>query len=234
MRFSPVPLALVLTLAAALRVFGQAIPAGYTVPDVTLSPDHRYGVTVPQNVEDSAIAHQQNEVVEVKTGRPLGAITENEVAAGHTSNQELAPTEWTADDSMLFWQVDGKWGFETEVLIRLAGGKIASQVDVLTALEQEMLRRTLAASPQQYAAVKAKSDEYGSWYQDGFAIDCVEDNTTGPMTFPLHFHVFLSSNVKGLPDLPTLESRMTAEVDRDGGVRVDEFHLGSDPPSRNW
>ena len=234
MRFSPVPLALVLTLAAALRVFGQGIPAGYTVPDVTLSPDHRYGVTMPKDIADDSITHPQNEVVEMKTGRSLGAIKEAEVAIGHTSNQELAPTEWTADESMLFWQVDGKWGFDTEVLIRLAGGKIASQVDVLTALEQEMLRRTQAASPQEYAAVKAKSDEYGSWYQDGFAVDCVEDNTTGPMTFPLHFHVFLSSNVKGIPGLPTLESRMTAEVDQEGKVKVDDFHLGSDPPARNW
>ena len=25
----------------------QIAPTGYTIPDITLSPDHRYGVTVP-------------------------------------------------------------------------------------------------------------------------------------------------------------------------------------------
>jgi hypothetical protein len=155
-------------------------------------------------------------------------------ACANESNQQIAPPEWTADDSMLFWQVDGKWGFQTEVLIRLENGKIKSQVDVLSALEDEILSRTRQASPDLYARVKAKSDEYGSWYQDGFAIDCVENSETGPMTFPLHFQIFLTSNAKGLPEVPTLESRMTAEVDADGKVKVDEFHLGSDPPSRNW
>ena len=47
----------------------QIAPTGYTIPDITLSPDHRYGVTVPGL--DTPNPH--NSLIEIKTGRVLGS-----------------------------------------------------------------------------------------------------------------------------------------------------------------
>ena len=49
---------------------GQTVPVGYTILDITLSPDHRYGVTVP----DLNTPNPQNSLVEVETGRVLAVI----------------------------------------------------------------------------------------------------------------------------------------------------------------
>ena len=48
----------------------QIAPTGYTIPDITLSPDHRYGVTVPGL--DTPNPH--NSLIEIKTGRVLAEI----------------------------------------------------------------------------------------------------------------------------------------------------------------
>ena len=48
----------------------QIVPSGYTIPDITLSPDHRYGVTVPGL--DTPNPH--NSLIEIKTGRVLAVI----------------------------------------------------------------------------------------------------------------------------------------------------------------
>ena len=135
---------------------------------------------------------------------------------------------------MVLWQVDSKWGFSTEILIKLDNGKIAWQVDILKLIRQEILKRTRQALPEKYKIVKEASKGDGSWWQDGFAIDSVLDSKGGPMTFPLLYHVFLSSNPNEISDQTKVDSRMTAEVNQDGTVKVDDFHLGTNPPSRNW
>ena len=220
-----------ITLFWAGIVSGQNVPAGYTVPAITLSQDQRYGVTVPST--DSAVENPQNEIIEIKTGRVVGAIRA-EVAFDRINNGDIVPAGWTADDSMLLWQVDGKWGFETEILVKLAAGEIKWQVDILQRLQQEMLKRTRQAVPKKYAAVKAASSGYGSWYKDGFAIDCVLDNPVAPMKLPLLYHCFLTSNTKGLDGVTNVDARMTAQVNVDGTVKVEDFHMGTDPPARNW
>lgn len=223
-------------LTWASAAFGQNIPIGYTVPPDTLSADKKYGVLVPNSDDEDTIKNPQNQIVEVKTGHVLGAIhvDPDYVAFDHVNNGAIAPAEWAPDNSMLLWQVDGKWGFETEILIKIENGKIKSQIDVLNLLEQEMLKRTCQASPKKYAAVKATSADYGSWYKDGFAIDCVLDNPNRVLKFPLLYHCFLTSNTKDMPDMTNLDSRMTAEVEADGTIKVRDFHLGTNPPARNW
>jgi len=54
------------------------------------------------------------------------------------------------------------------------------------------------------------------------------------LKFPLLYHVFLTSNTKGIEGVTNLNSRMTAEVGADGTLKVNDFHLGTDPPARNW
>jgi len=214
-------------------IFGQGVPAGYTIPTTTFSPDHRYGVTVPKMENYETIKDPKNEIVEVATGHVVGAIQGN-AAFDRMNHEDIVPSCWSADDSMLVWLVDGKWGFNTEILIKLENGKIKWQVDVLKLLQQEILKRTREAVPEKYAAVKATSGGYGSWYKDGFAIDCVLNAQCDALVFPLLAHVFLTSNTKSLEGVTNVDSRMTAKVRQDGTIKVDDFHLGQEPPAREW
>lgn len=238
----PSPLTCCVTLLAVVWVnsaYGQDAPANHVLP-ITLSVDGRYGVTVlPDEYDEKAdgsyepVKNPENAIVEIKTGRVIGTI-DGDVAFEHMNHDEIAPTCWSADDSTLLWQVDGKWGFATEILISLKNGKIARQLDVLTLLQQEILKRTRAARPKDYAAIKANSGDFGSWFKDGFAIDCVLDAQSDKLTFPLLAHVFLTSNTKDIEGMLNLDSRMTAEVSQDGTIKVKDFHLGQDPPAREW
>jgi len=214
-------------------LFAQGAPAGYVVPPVTLSPDHRYGVAVPAAANADTIANPEDSVIDTSNGSLVGAITSEEVAYDHVNDGEIDPTLWTADDSMLLWQVDGKWGFDDEILVKIANGRIASQADVLNSMQQEMLTRTRSAVPDKYAAVKAQNADWGSWYKDGFSIDCVLAAPSGPLTFPLHYQCYLTSDPKN-SDGAAVNARMTAEVNADGTVKVTDFHLGTNPPARNW
>ena len=227
-----------LSVAYMGHAYAQDAQASHVLP-ITFSPDGRYGVMVLPNeyYEKTAgdyepVKDPENAIVEVKTGHRLGVI-QGDVAFEHMNHDEVAPTCWTADDFMLLWQVDSKWGYATEILISLKDGKVAGQVDVLTLLQQEILKRTRAARPKEYAGIKATSAGFGSWFHDGFAIDCVLDGAT-PLTFPILCHVFLTSNTKDMPDVTNLDSRMTAELTHDGKIKVKNFHLGQDPPAREW
>jgi hypothetical protein len=228
---------LLIAFGSSAIAFAQGVSKGYYISDNTLSPDKKYGVTVWDNeANDEPPDNAKSQVIEVKTGHILGDINA-EIARKNMNHDSIVPTRWTADDSMLLWQVDGKWGFNDIVLIKLSGGKIVSQFDVLAALQTEILKRTQAASPKKYAAVKATGDEFGSWYKDGFAIDCVldqkGDGTDGPMTFPLSYQVYLTSNCKGDEGTINLDSGMTAEVSADGTIKVKDFSIGK-RGARNW
>jgi hypothetical protein len=54
------------------------------------------------------------------------------------------------------------------------------------------------------------------------------------MRFPLRYQCFLTSNTKQIPGRVTVDSRMTAEVHADGTIKVKDFHLGTNPPAREW
>ncbi len=226
-------LAVALACFPAWHAFAQIIPDGYVVPPNTISKDHRYGVTVLKVEKEDKISKPQNSVIDLQTGKLLGAIQTEEVAADHMNHDEIAPTLWAADDSMLLWQVDGKWGFSDEVLLSLADGHVKWQANLLNLLQQEMLKRTRNASPKKYAAVKKENAGWGSWYKDGFSIDCVLAPQNGPLTFPLRYKCYLSSQPKD-GDNAKLNARMTGEVAADGTINVTDFHLGNQPPARNW
>ena len=226
-----------LVLASSSIALAQGVPKGYFISDDTLSPDKKYGVTVFDNEKADMPDIGENVVIDIKTGHILGSIN-SEFAMKNMNHDTIVPTRWTADDSMLLWQIDGKWGFSDIVLIKLGGGKIVSQFNVLDALQKEILKRTQAAEPKKYAAVKATSADFGSWFKDGFAIDCVldqkGDGTDGPLKFPLLYHVYLTSNTKGDEGMVNVDSRMNAEVSADGTFKVTDFHMGNKPPARTW
>ena len=100
---------------------GQTVPVGYTILDITLSPDHRYGVTVP----DLNTPNPQNSLVEVETGRVLALIQGNTgyESANHNS---VLPSRFAQDDSLLLWEVDGKWCDTALVLLKLENGTVVT------------------------------------------------------------------------------------------------------------
>ena len=222
---------------AGLRVltgsaFGQIVPAGYTIPDSTLSPDHRYGVTVPSLDTDNP----QNKLVEVKTGRVL-AVIQADTGYEHANHVDLLPSRWSSDGSFLLWEVDGKWCDAALVLLKLQKGAVKWQLDLLKTGQQAILTRTQQARPKQYLAEKKKNKGNGSAYPDGFTVDVAAESNEGtPLSFPLVVHVYLTSNPKGIEDRTRTElnARLDAVVDMEGKFNVTKFYLGTEPPAPRW
>lgn len=209
---------------------GQAVPAGYKILDITLSPDHRYGVTVP----DIDTPNPQNSLVEVATGRVLAVI---QADAGYESanHNSVLPSRWAKDDSLLLWEVEGKWFDVALVLLKVQNGAVAWQLDLLKAGQQAILARTKQANPKKYLMAKEENQGSGSAYPEGFTVDVVaagDQNETSSL--PLKIHAFLTSNPKGIEGHTNLDSRLEAVVDKNGKFRVTNFHLGTKPPARSW
>jgi hypothetical protein len=212
---------------------GQPVPAGYKILDITLSPDHHYGVSVP----DLDTPNPQNSLVEVETGRVLAVIAADTgyESANHNS---VLPARWAKDDSLLLWEVDGKWFDIALVLFKLQNGAAAWQLDLLKSGQQAILALTKQAKPKKYLAAKEKNQGgRGSDYPDGFAVDVVaESKESQALSLPLKIHVYLTSNPKSIEGQGeiNLDSRLDAVVDKDGKFRVTNFHLGTMPQAPRW
>jgi hypothetical protein len=215
---------------------GQTIPAGYKILDMTLSPDHRYGVTVP----DLDTPNPQNSLVEVETGRVLAVIAADTgyESANHNS---VLPSRWAKDDSLLLWEVDGKWCDTALVLLKLQNGAVAWQLDLLKSGQQALLALTKQARPKRYLAAKEKNRGSGSAYPDGFTVDVVaqgnkDELKSAALSLPLKIRAYLTSNPKSIEgrEDTDLESRLDGLVDKDGKFRVTNFHLGDKPPAPRW
>lgn len=209
---------------------GQAVPAGYKILDITLSPDHRYGVTVP----DIDNPNPQNSLVEVETGRVLSVI---QADAGYESanHNSVLPARWAKDDSLLLWEVEGKWFDTALVLLKLQNGAVAWQLDLLKAGQDAILARTKQATPKKYLVAKEENRGSGSAYPEGFTVDVVAaGDKDKPPSLPMKVHAYLTSNPKEIEGRTNLDSRLEAVVDKDGKFRVTNFHLGTTPPAPNW
>jgi len=211
---------------------GPPVPAGYTILDITLSPDHRYGVTVP----DLNTPNPQNSLVEVETGRVLTVIQANTGYESANYNSVL-PSRWAKDNSLLLWEVDSKWCDTALVLLKLQNGAVVWQLDLLKTGQQAILALTKLAKPKKYFAAKEENRDSGSDYPDGFTVDIVaEGNENKALSLPLKAHAYLTSNPKSIvgQDITNLDSRLDAVVDKDGKFRVTNFHLGVKPPAPRW
>lgn len=209
---------------------GQTVPAGYKVLDITLSPDHRYGVTVP----DLNTPNPKNSLVETETGRVLAVI---QADAGYESanHNAVLPARWAKDDSLLLWEVDGKWCDTALVLLKLQNGAVAWQLDLLKTGQQAILALTKRAKPKKYLVAKEQNRGSGSAYPDGFTVDVVaEGDENEAPSLPLKIHAYLTSNPKEIETLTNLDSRLDAVVDKEGKFRVTNFHLGTTPPAPRW
>jgi hypothetical protein len=126
---------------------------GYTILDITLSPDHRYGVTVP----DLNTPNPQNSLVEVETGRVLAVIQANTgyESANHNS---VLPSRWAQDDSLLLWEVDSKWCDTALVLLKLENGTVVWQLNLLKTGQQAILALTKRAKPKNILRRKKRTE----------------------------------------------------------------------------
>lgn len=214
---------------ASLR--SDARHAKFLIPDYTLSPGHRFGVTVPYfDAEEGDRVEPANKLVEVRTGRVLAVIHAETGYDRALNHRETLPSRWSAHGSLLVWEVAGKWFPDALVLLKLKNGQVAWQRNLLTLAQQAILTRTRKAAPRTYAAAKKANAGNGSAYPEGFTIDV---ETLDPVSLPLRVRVVLTSNPKGLEDIPGLESHLDAMIDRKGNFKVTDFELGH-APARNW
>jgi hypothetical protein len=204
---------------------GQKIPAGCTIPDFTSSPDHRYGVTVPQNDSEVDNQNAQNELIELKTGHVLAAI-KGDTGWDHGGWAVALPSRWSQDGTFLLWHVDGKWSPSALVLLRVHDNAVNWQIDLLNTAQQAILARTKNADPIKYAAAKKQNSGNGSAYPDGFTVDVYVDGKDGdPLSLPLTVHANLTSNPKQIEGMINLDSGLDAVVDKNGKFTVTKFHL---------
>ncbi len=203
-----------------------APPAGFTIPEITLSPDKRLGVLVPD--EEHYDAGAKNQLVEIRTNRLLAPIL-GEVGMENMNHGGVSPTRWSPDSSLLLWRVDGKWFPRALILIQLADGQVRWQLDLLKTAQQEILTRACQAAPKKYAAAKKENAGNGSAYPDGFTVDLTTDGEEdSPVALPLRVHVTLTANPKGMEDYPAnarLDGKLEAEVGLDGKFKVLKFSL---------
>ncbi|MGI8908476.1 MAG: hypothetical protein ACR2IE_18530 [Candidatus Sumerlaeaceae bacterium] len=217
-------------MIAAVVVFAAGIACAeqvpkYAVPEYTVSPDGRYGVSVPHFFfEKTLTTDTQNRVIDLGTSRVLGVIKQDFTAYDRSLNYHaMATPRWSEDSSLLLWYVEGKWFPDSYVLLRFKNGKVQWQRDLLKISQQEILARTRKASPKQYAAAKAHNAENGSAYPEGFSVDV---KAVGMIGLPLRLRVCLSANPKGIDHALNLDSHLEAVVDEDGSFNVQKFALG--------
>lgn len=197
-------------------------PEKFLVPKFTLSPDGRYGVTIPVFYFDD-LNDPSNNLIEVKTGRVLTTINADPGYDRALNFHEVLPSRWSNDSSLLLWEVAGKWNPDALVLLKIKNGKTAWQLDLLKISQQAILTRTKQAAPKTYLAVKGDGSEYGSAYPDGFTVDVsVPEN----IHFPLLVHADLTANPKGIENFShNLDSQLDGIVDENGKFTVIHFEL---------
>jgi hypothetical protein len=213
----------------APAAFGQHLRPGYSIPDVTLSPDHRFGVTVPQlDYFESDLKNSDdpcNSVVEVKTGKVVGVI-KADTGWDHMNHGEVLPTRWSPDESLLLWEVSSKWCPDALVLLKLQGGAVKWQIDLLTTAQQAILTRTKKARPEKYLAAMKENADDGSAYPDGFTVDVYASGTGDePVSLPLMVHANLTSNPKEFEGVTELDAHLDAMVDKNGKFTVTGFRI---------
>jgi hypothetical protein len=216
-------------LLLASSAAADKIPPGYVVLSCTISPDGRLGVLVPKLEELEHLemtTGAQNQVIELATGNIVAVIRTDWVGATRQNHGGVLPAQWSRDNSILLWQVDGKWFRDAVVLLKFRDGKLDWQTDITRAAQAECLLRTRRAEPRLYAQAMADHVRDGKAYPDGFS---VQVSVIGDLKLPLQVRATLTSNPKALEELgmsPPLESTLVGFVDSEGCFQVNDFKVG--------
>jgi hypothetical protein len=223
---------------ASAPVLPPGLRQGYIVPQETLSPDGRYGITafddtvneIPDQVDD-------NKLIEVKTGRILASVRSSGSIqrTGYMTYENhggILPTRWSSDGNLALWEVEGKWGVAAIVLLVLKDAKVTQQLDILTTIQHAILRETQKAAPKAYSKAKIDDAGTGSAYPEGFTVDA---DVSGPIKFPLQVVAALTSNPKGDEGMTELDSHLEGTINEKGELKVTLFKLGHvTPPHGAW
>jgi hypothetical protein len=213
------------------------IPNGYSVLQFTVSPDHRYGVLAP-DADHYIEGSFQHQIVDLTTGRIIGLI---QADTGFVDSKVrmnrggINPARWSEDNTVLLWEVEGRWSPRALVLVKIANGGVTIkwQTDLLKVVQQEILARTKKAAPSEYLTAKNANKGWGSAFPDGFVVNVRANATNGvPLTFPLKVHAGLTSNPKG-NKIPKggveLNSRLDGAINEGGTFAVTNFYLTNKP-----
>ena len=195
-------------------ITGKQFPDGFGVERSSLSPAKRYGVLAPDSDHYDWKKHQ-NKLVEVNTGRTLAVINAETGIAGFRNHGGIEPARWSADGSLLLWEVAGKWAPRALVLLKIEDGKIKWQHNLLQMAQQAILTRTRKFLPKDFAV-------------NAFTIDVqVTDEEDAPLSLPVAVHVELDSNPNPASEPPPnsgyVHSEMEATVDSEGKLIVKSF-----------
>ena len=170
-------------LSMGVTAVAQNVPKGFVVPQCTLSPDGKFGVTVPVLDQHADSANPKNSVIELKTGKVVAVIKSKFTGWNRQNHGGVLPCRWAKDGSLLLWEVDGKWFSDALVLLKFKNGQLEWQVDILRTAQTEMLARTKQAAPKRYALARTANDGNGSAYSKGFTIAVA---AADPIALPLN------------------------------------------------
>jgi hypothetical protein len=170
-------------LLTSVTAAAQNFPKGFVVPECTVSPDGRYGVTVPILDQHEDSENPKNSVIELKTGRTIAVIQTKFTGWNRQNHGGVFPCRWSNDGSLLLWEVDGKWFSDALVLLKFKNGILEWQTDILRAAQTTMLSRTKRAAPKQYVLAKKANAGSGSAYPEGFTIAVA---AADPISLPLN------------------------------------------------
>jgi hypothetical protein len=208
-------------------MYGDKIPSGYVVLRCTISPDDRFGVLVPKLEELEHLemtTGAQNQVIELSTGSVIAVIRTDWVGPTRQGHGGVLPARWSPDNSLLLWQVHGKWFRDAVVLLKFSDGKLEWQTDITRAAQAECLLRTRRAQPKLYAQAMSDNVRNGKSYPDGFS---VQVSVIGDLKLPLQIRATLTSDPKALEEPALLESSLLGFIDSEGRFQVSDFIVGS-------
>ena len=193
-------------------IIGKQFPDGFGVVTSSLSPNKRYGVLVPADFDHYDETKHQNKLVEVNTGRTLALIDAEPGKAGFMNHGGIQPSRWSADGSLLLWEVAGKWSPRALVLLKIEEGKVKWQRDLLKMAQQAILTRTRKFLPK----------DFGAFTATDVHVNGKEDAT---LSLPLAVRAEFDSNPKAMEPPPSVyvHSEMEATIDSDGRLIVKKF-----------
>ena len=143
------------------------------------------------------------------------------------NHSELLPAWWSQDNTSLLWQVLGRYGVDRQMLVRIRDNNIEWEINISEVIARNILSRTEAAESNEFLKAKKHMWGNGSAYPEKFTIVSeVNNSTKGPLIFPVLLHVYLTSNPKGIPNVPELDACMEANLDHEGNLEVTGFRLG--------
>ncbi|QIF04676.1 hypothetical protein G5S37_25145 [Roseimicrobium sp. ORNL1] len=200
------------------------------ISQATISPDGRFGVTVPtmdQYIENESL---KNVLVEVATKRPI-VVMESLVGTTYPV-RGTADAQWSSESDLLLWTVSGKWFEHEQVLYKLKDGKVVWQLDLRKIVERAILKRAKEATPETYAIKKKENAGNGSAYPEGFSVFIQVGGDKG-FQLPLAVHASMTSDPKTsrLPENTdttwpyNLESELDGLVDKAGKFTVTRFKV---------